>query len=196
MFSFFFSWYLLLSMLDCACSDLLWEQHIKYHGVFGFNQMLCFMWEGNFNYKDINLRSLNVLFFIYACGLDPCWSRVLLRRQMNRLCSWMKLVLIPLATCPLKHLAPTLEQSPGGQRTSPYVCPLKAENHVANVWWTWWLCSACLSDALIKKESFHCSIASLWKQHKAVETDFLYFFRWRLIISVLLLKSSWQYLYI
>ena len=76
----------------------------------------CFMWGGHFSYKDIILRSLNVLSFSYACGLNPCSSRVLLGRQMNRLCSWMKLVLIPLATCPLKHLDPTLQQSPGGQR--------------------------------------------------------------------------------
>lgn len=83
--------------------------------VFFFNQTLFFM-RGHFNYKEITLRRLNVLPFSYACGLDPCSSRVLLGRQMNRLCSWMELVLIPLATCPLKHLAPTLQQSPGGQR--------------------------------------------------------------------------------
>lgn len=163
-------------MFDCACSGLLREQHIKYRRVFVFNEMLCFTWGGDFNYKDKNLRSLNVLFFIHACCLDPCWSRVLLGRQMNRLCSWMKPVLIPLATCPLKHLAPTLQQSPGGQRPARMAVLWRQKNHVANVLWIWWLCLACLSDALIKKESFHCSIASLWKEHKAVETDFLHFF--------------------
>lgn len=91
------------------------HQTLQLGVFFCFNQMIYFMWGGQFNYKNTTLNlNLNMLSFSYAGGLGPCSSTVQLGRQINRLCSWMKQVLIPLATCPHKHLAPTLQQSPGG----------------------------------------------------------------------------------